>query len=288
MGTSNKFGGPSSTSALIPTFLDDPSTSDPVGDIEGPTKPNPEDQDSKEPSTEEGGVTPRAPLSTPEDANRFRSSRQSFNAAARSRDKDALRKSLSRYVRKGMGGSRGATRNMGSSVSSAARAIGFAQEAVHSGVNVALKNLGVESLVGQPAEQALAALTDVLCPPGGPIDQGIAREAWNEAILQLAESDINDVGDVTAEQWTVLVADFIANTIEAKVINDVGAKGIELPQDVEAINQLQVDLHDLIRGAVDDAIGGQLVSGENIPQNELRAVAVDIYERSFAYLEALE
>lgn len=288
MGTSNKFGGPSPASALIPTFLDDPFSGTPTGDIGKPEKAKPEDEKLKVDAPAEQDAKPLTPLPAHAAANRFRSSRGSFNTAATSRNTGALRSSLSSYVSKGMGGSRGASRNMGSSVSSAGRAIGFVQDAVRSGVDAALKNLGVGNLVGQPGEQALAALTDVLCPPGGPIDQGIAREAWNEAVLELTDAGIAEITDVTPEQWHALAADFISKTIETKVINDVGAKGISLPQDVSAINQLQNDLHQLIRGAVDDSIGDRLTAGAAIPQNELQSVAMDIYERSFAYLEALE
>ena len=52
-------------------------------------------------------------------------------------------------------------------------------------------------------------------------------------------------------------------------------------------NQLQSDLHELIQGAVDDAIGDRLNIGQTIPQNEIQGLVPDIYERSFAYLEAL-
>jgi hypothetical protein len=93
---------------------------------------------------------------------------------------------------------------------------------------------------------------------------------------------------VTPEQWHELVVDFISRTIETKVINDVGSKGISLPQDVQAINQLQTDLHQIIHGAVTDAIGDRLAVGQNIDQKDIQGMVVDIYDRSFAYLEGLE
>jgi hypothetical protein len=177
---------------------------------------------------------------------------------------------------------------MGSSIPSAVRALGFAQDVARVGVDLALKNIGLGNLVGQPAEHVLPALTDVICPAGGPIDQGIARDAWDEAVLDLTDTGIADLTEVTVEQWQSLVSEFITNSIEAKVINDVGTKGISLPQDIDAINQMQADLHQLIRGAVDDAIGDRLNVGQTIQQAELQATVVDIYERSFSYLEALQ
>jgi hypothetical protein len=176
---------------------------------------------------------------------------------------------------------------MGSSIPSAARAIGFAQDVARVGVNQALTNIGLGNLVGQPAEHALATLTDAFCPAGGPIDQGIARDAWDQAVLDLTDTGITDLTEVTAEQWQALVSEFITNSIEAKVINDVGTKGISLPQNIDAINQMQADLHQLIRGAVDDAIGDRLNVVQTIPQVDIQAMVVDIYERSFGYLETL-
>jgi hypothetical protein len=177
---------------------------------------------------------------------------------------------------------------MGASIPSVGRAIDFAQGVARDGIDKTLSKLGLGNLVGQPAEQALAVLTDVFCPPGGPIDQAIAREAWDEAVLELTELEIDDIKNVTAEQWQALVIDFISRTIEARVINDVGGKGISLPQDVQAINQLQADLHEIIHGAVTDSIGDKLNVGQTIDQKEIQSVAIDIYDRSFAYLEGLE
>jgi hypothetical protein len=233
-------------------------------------------------------VQPLPPLPPPASGGRFRTSRSYFNTYASSRDRQSLHKSLSSYVKKGTGGRRGATRRVGASIPTATRIIGFVQDVARTGVNQALLTLGLGNLVGQPAEHILAALTDVFCPAGGPIDQAIAREAWDESVLDLADSGIAEITEVTAEQWQALVGDFIAKSIETKVINDIGAKGIDLPQDIRAINQLQNDLHQLIRGAVDDAIGDRLNTGQPIPQDEIQTLVIDIYERSFAYLEALE
>ncbi len=288
MGTSSRYGGPSQSSALIPTFLGDPGGGGGAGVGQQGT-PTPGLGVNPVPPPGPAGVPPQQlpPLPPPGDAGRFRSSRLNFNSFATSRDRGSLRKSLSSYVSKGAGGGRSAARRMGSSVRSAGRAIGFVQDVARVGVNQALANLGVRDLVGQPAEQALAALTDVVCPAGGPIDEGIAREAWDEAVLNLTDAGFTDLTQVTAEQWQALVADFIAKSIETRVINDVGVKGISLPEDIRAINQLQHDLHEVIRGAVDDAIGDKLSNGTPIPQNELLSTVTDIYEKSFSYLQAL-
>jgi len=289
MGTSAKYGGPSPTSALIPTFLDVLTPAIPTSEKEElPAKPETPENPTEKADQKPVPAKALPPLPPPSSAGRFKSSRSSFNVFAGTRDNTALRKSLSSYVRSGTGGGRGATRRMGSAISAVGKAIGFAQSVARDGIDKALSNLGLGTLIGQPAEQVLAVLTDVFCPNGGPIDQGIAREAWDEAVLELTELEIADVKDVSAEQWQALIVDFITRTIETKVINDVGTKGISLPQDVGAIDQLQTDLHELIVGAVNDAIGDRLGVGQVIPQNQIQGVVTDIYDRSFAYLEALE
>ena len=255
---------------------------------DAPPKKGKEEKSEPKREKETGTPTPLPPLPKPAPSGGFRSSRIKFNSFATTRDKTSLRSSLSKYVSKGTGGGRTATRRMGSSIPSVSNAIGFAQGVARDGIEKTLSKLGLGNLVGQPAEQALAVLTDVICPPGGPIDQAIAREAWDEAVLELTELDIGDIKDVTAEQWQSLIIDFISRTIEARVINDVGAKGISLPQDVQAIDQLQTDLHEIILGAVTDAVGDKLNVGQTIDQKEIQGMVTDIYDRSFTYLEGLE
>lgn len=293
MGTSAKYGGPGVSSALIPSFLEvsippAPPPQEKEDKQEGPQKEDKEEKPKPKQQEQPGKPTALPPLPKAAAPGRFKSSRMNFNSFADTRDKAALRKSLSSYVSKGTGGGRTATRRMGASIPSVGRAIDFVQGVARDGIDKALANLGLGNLVGQPAEQALAVLTDVFCPAGGPIDQAIAREAWDEAVLELTELEIDDIRNITAEQWQGLVVDFVSRTIEAKVINDVGGKGISLPQDVDAINQLQFDLHEIIHGAVVDAIGDKLDVGKTIAQKEIQEMVVDIYERSFAYLEGLE
>lgn len=290
MGTASKFTGPSAASALIPTWLDEPEAVPPAGQP-APAPDNPaagSDQVPPPPRPQPATPTPRPPLQPPENPNRFTSARRSFNEAARTGDRGSLRRALSSYVRTGTGGSRAATRRMGGAVRAASRVAGFVQDVRERGVGPALVSLGMASLLGQPAEAALASLTDVFCPAGGPLDPAIARDAWDEAVLTLAEQGIADITQVTPEQWEVLLAEFITNSVEARVINDIGPKGISLPQDVHAIDQLQADLQEVIRGAVDDAIGGRLDGGHTLPQGELLATVTEVYNHAFAYLEALE
>lgn len=286
MGTASRYGGPEPSSALIPTWLDEPEQEIP-SEISTPDD-SASDQDDESPEEPQQPAVERRPLPPPASANRFNSARRSFNAAAETGDRRALRRAVSKYVRSGTGGARSATRKMGGARRATGRVVGFLQDVRTAGVETALTNLGFAHLVGQPAEAALAALTDAFCPPGGPIDQAIVREAWDETVLTLADEGIVDLSEVTQEQWHALLIDFITNAIEARVFNEIGPQGISLPPDIAAIDRLQDDLRDIIRGAVDDAVNNRFDDQRTMTQSEIQVVIDGVYDHAFAYLEALE
>jgi hypothetical protein len=198
MGTSARYGGPSASSPLIPSFLEVsvPAAQPPPEEKDDKKEPEQKPETEKKPQPKEqqkpGKPAALPPLPKSAAPGRFKSSRSNFSSFASSRDKSSLRSSLSSYVSKGTGGSRTATRRMGASIPSVGRAIDFVQGIARDGIDKTLSKLGLDKLIGQPAEQALAVLTDVFCPAGGPIDQAIARDAWDEAVLELTDLEERD------------------------------------------------------------------------------------------------
>jgi hypothetical protein len=288
MGTSNKYGGPGGTSALVPSWLnpepnigDQPSaTNEPGQQQNDPNQPDKNNDDNK-------SEPPNKDSTQAGEPNRFTSARKSFNSFTKSGDSKYLRRAVSEYVRKGTGGSSNAAQRMAPSSLTAARLGGFIDAVKKKGFKEAVKTIGVADLQGKSPEQIRAALTDAFCPASGPIDDSISRHAWNEALLGLADQDITDLATLTPEQWNSVFEDFITRSIEARVINDIGNGSVHLPADVNAINQAQATLHDLISGAVRDAIGDRLLNAGTIPTKEVQGIMNQIYKRAFAYLEAL-
>src|SRR5215469_5675744 len=138
MGTSARYGGPSATSALVPTFLEvilQPEE----GEDKKETPPKHGKEEKQKPKEKEPGKpTPLPPLPKPAAPGGFKGSRIKFNSFATTRDKGSLRNSLSKYVSKGTGGGRTATRRMGSSIPSVGNAIGFAQGVARDGIEKTL------------------------------------------------------------------------------------------------------------------------------------------------------
>lgn len=300
MGTSSRYGGPSGSSALVPSWLQDPAGGEPstlpTAPSPGGGPPGSDTPPNQEPVKGDPREKPGSPQSTPKalppvppagKPGRFHSARTNFTKFAKSNDAGHLRKAVSDYVRKGTGGSRTAAQRMGSSSQTAGRIQGFVRDVQQSGIGKAFERLGIKDLAGQTPDQALTALTNAICPPGGTIDDGIPRYAWEQTLLDLAEQGTADITQLSPEQWNALVPDFLARSIEARLLNDIGNESLKLPQTVEGINHAEAELHQMISGAVEDAIGGRLGQGQDIPSGEIRGIMDDIYQRSYAYLESL-
>jgi hypothetical protein len=283
MGTSAKNSGASPTSALVPSWLD----------AVAPAEPSPDSQPNQQPPTEPGAPNQEGSAPLPEippggEPNRFRTARLSFNRAARGGSiRNSLGRSLSEYVRSGMGGSGRAAGRMRHSSRSAGRMLGFAQGVQQSGFREAAKQFGIDDLAGKPVGEAVARITEAFCSPGGAIDEAITRTAWNDTLLEAIEQGLTDFEALTPEQWGGLIELYIAKSIELRVFNDVGNDSVANAADVEQLNAIQSELHDLIFGAVHGRVSPLIEMGQRLSDAELQQMADTIYELAFAYLEEL-
>jgi hypothetical protein len=132
--------------------------------------------------------------------------------------------------------------------------LGFLSEAVAHGAAEALRALDLGALAGRPIEEIFLGLADYVCPDGGSVDEGIAREAFIETITDLAEAGISDLDGLTTGQIQTVFELYATNAIEARLCNDIGAKTIVLPSDAREAARVQAQLHDFIRRAVADAL----------------------------------
>jgi len=186
-----------------------------------------------------------------------------------------------------MQGSRIAARRMNNSSQSAGRVLDFAQAVRDVGFPQAADEFGIGDLTGRPLGEAVSRLTEAFCDPGGSIDEALTRAAWNETLLRAVEQGIEDFETLTAQEWTTLVEIFIAQSIELRVFNDIGNDVLGAALNVEQIDAIQADLHDLIFGAVQGNLSS-VIGGQNRLSNKALREATDrTYQLAFAYLEAL-
>ncbi len=286
MGTSNPFGGQPGNSPLVPSWVSDgdsvPGASDGTG------------QDGQPPAGDAPPTgPPMPPLRTPippiADRRRFTSARNNFSRFARSGgdDRRNLGRAVSQYVSSSTGGARTAAARMGSSRGAGGRLLGFLSDVASRGTDAALRTLNLDVLAGRPIEEIFLGLVDYVCPDGGSIDEGIAREAFVETIADLAGAGITDLDGLTTEQMQTVFELYATNAIEARLCNDIGNRAITFPSDSPAATRIQAQLHDFIRRGVADALATVDVAATALTPETALGFVEGIYEEAFGILEIM-
>ena len=287
MGTSTAYGGPRGGTPLVPSWLGD---ADGEGTPASPA-PNPPGPDGQPAS---GGNMPpvppiRPPIPRPADPQRFAGARNSFTRFAGSggSDQASLGRAVSKYVSKSAGGSRQAAQRMGASRNSGARLLGFLADAQARGVREALRALDLESLAGRPITEIFVGLADYICPGAGTVDEGIAREAYIETIVELASEGLTDLTTFTPDQMQTVFELYATHAIEARICNDIGTKAVTMPADAQAAHRVEQQLRDFIRGGVADALTRARAETPNLTPERIQGFVDRVYESAFAILQTL-
>ncbi|MGA8139687.1 MAG: Qat anti-phage system associated protein QatB [Desulfobaccales bacterium] len=231
----------------------------------------------------------RPPIPDEVAEGRFTAARSSFSRFVRSggRDRASLGRAVSHYISTTSGGAKRAAQRMGSSRASGARLVGFLSDVSSRGVGAALRALNLEGLAGRPIDEVFLGLADYICPDGGTIDEGIAREAFIEMIADVAESGITDLDRITAEQMQTVFELFATHAIEARLCNDIGMKTITLPADARDAMLVQEQLQDFIRRGVSDALAAVRDSFQALTPDRVLGFVDVVYEQAFGILQSL-
>ena len=285
MGTSNAYGGPCGGTPLVPSWLggDDASGTPDRGSPANDEPPG---------STPPGPIPPAPPLPPippPAAVDRFTASRNSFSRFARSggNDRASLGRAVSNYVSSASGGSRAAAQRMGTSRTAGARLLGFLSSAASGGAREALRALNLENLAGRRIEEVFLGLVDYVCPDGGTIHEGIAREAFIETIAELAGTGITDIDGLSADQIQTIFELYATHAIEARLCNDIGTKAITLPADPSAAGRVQAQLLDFVRRGVADALTAARTAMQTLTPDRVFAFVTGVYEQAFFILQTL-
>ena len=262
MGTSTHNGGQKGGTPLVPSWLDQPDANAPSEVISG-------SDNSQIPSIG--------------DADRFRIPRGDFTRYINSggRNSGLGRKSVSNYIKYSLGGSSNATRRMGAARSSSARLLNVASVFASGGARAVEQYLSIENLSRKTASDAFIAITDFICPDGGPQDEGIARSAYISAIEDSPEIAAIKFEDLTAEQIMVIVERTMTNAIFNRITNDIGNKIILLPQDRATSDSLIVQTKDFVKGFVSDAVSNLNIKAGNIRQEDSLKIVDQVYKAAF-------
>ena len=314
MGTSNPFNGGNNRNPLVPDWVGgagpEPASPGPPapgarapagpgapGDPGGTTSGN----GTRSGATPAGGNTGNA---NPGDGNaggadsgdspapnRFQSARTNFFKFAKSGGTGGgggrggtnrnLRRAVRSFVGKSSGGARRATQRMAAERSATTSLGRILSTAGTAGIQETVRRLGFAQLATLPVQDIYAALVDVICEPGGELDESFAREAYIKALAEISEAQA-DLERPSPETTVSFLASFITNAIQNRLLNAVGNKVVAIPRDVASVQSVEQQINDYIRGKVNDAM---TEAGENFPVDRIVSTIDDIYERSVVLLE---
>lgn len=297
MGTSSPFLGPGNGTPLLPDWADDddpspnpePDDDLPIQDGEpaqpdnAPDEPAVEPSDTLEQRPEDGLVRPSDVVQEP---LRFSGSRANFTRFVRSNgtDRAALSRAIGTYVKKGAGGSGTAARRMGNSSAAASRFVNFLRDVRVRGVEEVLRSLSLDSLVGKSPKEILLAFTDVICSPGGPIDESIAREAYVETVI--AATDLGEnLAAISEDQISSITTEFITRSIVTKIFIDIGQAIDVQTLTGENANYLAQLTYEFVGGLVRDRIQPEVQKTRNLRTAAVRSAMKKIYEIGFRQMQ---
>jgi hypothetical protein len=176
---------------------------------------------------------------------------------------------------------------MTSSRKTASQLAGFVRSVEQSGTANALREFQCAELVGKPSGEAMERMVDVFCPDGGPVDDSIARQAFQETVLDWVEKDLPSIEQLSAAEWKEFLADFISRSIENKIMADIGKNGISVPVDARQALAAQRELHSVIRGCVDNGFRAGSGGFSRMSDSAISSLMQDVYERAWGYVEEL-
>ena len=273
MGTSTGYGGP--RNGLVPTWLDDMAPD--LAPARQPAVP---------PTPATGASPPQAPQRAPRPAQpaggSFRDARSAFSRFSNTGSRSSLSSALSHYVRTGTGGSGGAARRMGASRAAGSRLLGVVRDVQRFGAAEALeRHFNLPGFAGRPASDVFVAILDFLCPPGGAIDEAIARQAILDTIAEHAEAGVGNFDTLTPDQLREFFLDFVSRSVEGRVMADLGSRGITLPEGVVAVERAQRQLHDFVVGCTRSELPKHLDGLDRANDAEVDRIVNCIYEAAF-------
>ena len=273
MGTSETFGG--SNSGLVPSWLDEP----PASPAAAPDDSGGGNRDLG--AGGDGDAEPYPQIRVVQTNSGLRAARSNVTRGARTSDAGAIQRGAGQYV-SAIGGGRAAAQRMSNSRAVAGGIAGLARSFATQGPVGTLRQFNLEDMAGAPAEDVFVALTDMLCPAGGTIDEAIARDAMLETIADLAVSGVGDFDELSTDDLYELFIGVVSRSIEGKILNEVGTNAVSVPADIVGVEQAQSMLHDFVDRCVRDefdALEGNLA--------DLRGDTIDSFVDSL-YVAALD
>ena len=169
----------------------------------------------------------------------------------------------------------------------AGRVAGLARSFTDEGPAGALRRFDLAGLAGAPAEDVFVALTDMLCPPGGTIDEAVARDAMLETIAALAAGGVGNFDELTVDDLREFFIGYVARSITGKILNEVGTNAVSAPSDLAGVERAQRMLNDFVERCVRDEFEATMVGLTDLDEQAVDAFVGDLYGSALDLVQAL-
>lgn len=171
---------------------------------------------------------------------------------------------------------------MGASRAAGSRLLSVVRDVQRFGAAEALRrHFNLHGLAGRPAIDVFVEILDFVCPPGGAVDEAIARQAILDTIAEHAEAGLGNFDAMTPAQLREFFLDFVAHSIEGRVLADIGSRGITLPDSILAVERAQQQLHDFVVGCTRSELPKHLDGLNRASDVEVERIVNRIYEAAF-------
>lgn len=194
--------------------------------------------------------------------------RSDLTRGARSHDALVIRRGARKYVQ-AAGGGANAARRMPASLAVAGGLIRFASAFANSGHKGALREFSLDSLVDAPFEEVAIELMEILCPPGGLMDEAVAREAMCETIADLVFAGISSFERMSRDDLAEFFVTFVSRSIVCKILIEVGKDAYFTSKDYRGVNWSRKTLNGFVSGCVRDKV---LYSEQNFTHSDTSAI----------------
>lgn len=280
MGTSTRNRGQTGHNPLVPTWLE----SDPVPvrpeQVETPAQPMP--------NTSQQLIEPIQPIPPDADPNRFRGPRTSFThfTSGGGLDCSPMRRGISHYVSRSLGGSSNATKRLGSSRMSTARLYGVLRTLTGSnGLREVAKLLSIENLEGLQAAEFFIKVAQFVCPDGGPEDEGISRSAYFDTVADNPDLLNKPIENLTQEEIDSVLQRFMSKVVMQQIMNGIANNVIRFSKTLEEIAHIEAAVEQLIEQSVADAFAQVHRDDTELTNEKAKEITDRVYMTTFEILE---
>jgi len=194
------------------------------------------------------------------------------------------------YV-KAKGGARAAAKSAVAGKRATARLGGFLSDIVKYGIARAMSNLGLQEIVGKSAEVVLAAIAQVLSPPGSTLEEHIARRAVNETMTAVFEKyganqdDIYKLDAMDEAGVREVIIDCVQNYIYQRWLQELGDRIEKHAMTAQQAVRLERDVKAYVKEAVKLDLGNVDVLSVDWNSPQIRNTIESIYTDAYGMLE---